>query len=97
MLQDLSATDIERYIKSKFTANAGFAEFQVRDPSSARELLVSMKAEGVFLWMHLVVQSLLEGLTNGDGSGISIVGSKSCRQISKISTQRSWRTCTTNI
>ncbi|TPX09867.1 uncharacterized protein E0L32_008889 [Thyridium curvatum] len=69
MLQDLSATDIEYYITSKFAANEGFAEFQVRDPSSARELLetIAKKAEGVFLWVHLVVQSLLEGLTNGDG------------------------------
>ncbi|KAI4862811.1 hypothetical protein F4820DRAFT_459963 [Hypoxylon rubiginosum] len=69
MLQDLSATDIELYIRSRFNANEGFAEFQLRDPSSAKELLetISKKAEGVFLWVHLVVQSLLEGLTNGDG------------------------------
>ena len=69
MLQDLSAPDIKWYIESKFTANAGFAEFQVLDPSSAMKLLwsISKKAEGVFLWVHLVVQSLLEALTNGDG------------------------------
>jgi hypothetical protein len=69
MLQDLSATDIEWYITSKLTANEGFAEFQVRDRLRAKELLetISKKAEGVFLWVHLVVQSLLEGLTNGDG------------------------------
>ncbi|SPO06621.1 uncharacterized protein DNG_09311 [Cephalotrichum gorgonifer] len=69
MLQDLSASDIEWYIESKFTANEGFAEFQVRDPWRAEALLktLSKKAEGVFLWVHLVVQSLLEGLINGDG------------------------------
>ncbi|KAJ8128398.1 hypothetical protein O1611_g5236 [Lasiodiplodia mahajangana] len=69
MLQDLSATDIEHYITSQFATNEGFAELQVLDRSSAKELLetISKKAEGVFLWVHLVVKSLLEGLTNGDG------------------------------
>ncbi|KAI0167621.1 hypothetical protein BJ166DRAFT_238645 [Pestalotiopsis sp. NC0098] len=69
MLQDLSAADIEWYIESKFTSSAGFIEFQLRDPLQAKELLktISKKAEGVFLWVHLVCQSLLEGLTNGDG------------------------------
>jgi Cdc6-like AAA superfamily ATPase len=68
-LQDLTSSDIEHYIKSKFTANEGFAEFLVLEPSKANELMdaISIKAEGVFLWVHLVVQSLLEGLTNGDG------------------------------
>ncbi|KAK7999567.1 hypothetical protein PG990_012167 [Apiospora arundinis] len=69
MLQNLSAADIDSYIISKFSANEGFSEFKVRDPTGANKLLesISKKAEGVFLWVHLVVQSLLEGLTNGDG------------------------------
>lgn len=68
LLQDLTQHDIKHYIQSKFSTNIGFAEFQVRDPVASDKLLsdISMKAEGVFLWVHLVVQSLLEGLTNGD-------------------------------
>lgn len=67
-LQDLSAGDISWFIRSKFEANTGFAEFQVRDATSSNDLMVeiSRKAEGVFLWVHLVVRSLLEGLTEGD-------------------------------
>lgn len=68
MLQDLTQHDIEHYIQSKFNANIGFAEFQAMDPTAANKLLsdISLKAEGVFLWVQLVVRSLLEGLTNGD-------------------------------
>ncbi|KAI1367115.1 hypothetical protein F5Y08DRAFT_299480 [Xylaria arbuscula] len=68
-VQDLSAPDIERFITSAFSANDGFAELQARDFLGAKKLLeaISEKAEGVFLWVHLVVRSLLEGLTNGDG------------------------------
>ncbi|KAI0516810.1 hypothetical protein F5B22DRAFT_636356 [Xylaria bambusicola] len=69
MLHDLSAADISLFITSKFSANEGFAELQVREPYQAQLLLekIAEKAEGVFLWVHLVVQSLLEGMTNGDG------------------------------
>ncbi|KAJ3566269.1 hypothetical protein NPX13_g7202 [Xylaria arbuscula] len=68
-VQDLSAPDINRFVTSKFSANDGFAELQARDFSGGKKLLeaISEKAEGVFLWVHLVVRSLLEGLTNGDG------------------------------
>lgn len=68
MLQDLTARDIESYIRSKFNANVGFAELQSRDPLASDGLLsdISKKAQGVFLWVQLVVRSLLEGLTNGD-------------------------------
>ncbi|KAK7977839.1 hypothetical protein PG988_005329 [Apiospora saccharicola] len=69
MLQDITAADIELYVTSKFSASEGFAGLQVRDPLGAKSPLESIpnKAEGVFLWVHLVVRSLLEGLTNGDG------------------------------
>jgi len=68
LLQDLTYPDIQVYVDTKFHANAGFAELEEREPKYARELLtrVALKAEGVFLWVHLVVRSLLTGLTNGD-------------------------------
>lgn len=67
-LQDLTKGNIDYYIASKFGANIGFTEFQIKNPIASQELLsdISAKAEGVFLWAQLVVNSLLEGLTNGD-------------------------------
>jgi len=40
----------------------------MREPEYAENLLreISGKAQGVFLWVHLVVSSLLSGLANGD-------------------------------
>lgn len=68
MLQDLTRADMEVYITSRFRESEGFKELQVTDPDSAHDLLkgILRKSEGVFLWVHLVVRSLLEGLTNGD-------------------------------
>lgn len=67
-VQDLTAPDIAHFIDSKFRSNSGFLEFQVRAPSQAQKLVkdIAKKAEGVFLWVLLVVRSLLEGLTDGD-------------------------------
>ena len=61
MLQDLTYDDIRNYVSSNFEGNPGFAELQRREPSYAKELQqhVAKKAAGVFLWVHLVVQSLL--------------------------------------
>ncbi|KLU87987.1 hypothetical protein MAPG_06977 [Magnaporthiopsis poae ATCC 64411] len=67
-VQDLTAPDIAHFIDSKFRSNSGFLEFQTRAPSQAQTLVkdIATKAEGVFLWVLLVVRSLLEGLTDGD-------------------------------
>lgn len=68
MLQDLTRADIDRFVSAKFTESEGFHELQVREPLYAERLLseVSSKAQGVFLWVHLVVNSLLSGMANGD-------------------------------
>jgi len=68
MLQDLTHGDIQAYVESRFEGNPGFAELEVREPKYARELKnhISKKASGVFLWVYLVVKSLLAGLVNGD-------------------------------
>jgi hypothetical protein len=67
-LEDLTYSDIQHYVSSKLSTNLGFAELQGGDPQSASALIdnVSTKASGVFLWVILVVQSLLEGLTDGE-------------------------------
>jgi hypothetical protein len=67
-LEDLTYGDIRHYCSSNLSKNLGFAALQTSDPRSASNLIetVSTKACGVFLWVTLVVQSLLEGLTDGE-------------------------------
>ncbi|KAF4464750.1 small s [Fusarium albosuccineum] len=69
MLQDLTKGDIEQYISSTFRESPGFLELEQREPQHTKSLLseVARKAEGVFLWVRLVVKSLLVGMANGDG------------------------------
>jgi hypothetical protein len=66
-LEDLTRSDIHRYIFDKFNENRAFCRFKDADPSYL-ELIeeVSRPAQGVFLWVYLVVRDLLEGLTHGD-------------------------------
>jgi hypothetical protein len=68
MLQDLTFNDIQIYVSSSFKDHAGFTELEDREPEFSRQLMdhISKKASGVFLWVHLVVKSLLAGLVNSD-------------------------------
>jgi hypothetical protein len=68
LLQHLSKPDIEAYVTGHFRVNNHFIRLQNSEPAIASALLQSIvqKASGVFLWVHLVVQSLLEGLSNED-------------------------------
>ncbi|RMJ12251.1 hypothetical protein CDV36_008121 [Fusarium kuroshium] len=69
MLQDLTKRDIQQYIAKTFRESPAFLDLEQRDPWHAEDLLseIARKAEGVFLWVRLVVKSLLVGMTNGDG------------------------------
>ncbi|KAL1873205.1 hypothetical protein Daus18300_004025 [Diaporthe australafricana] len=68
MLQNLTYTDLRHFVVSEFDSNEGFKRLQIRDPSYAHELMdnITDKASGVFLWVKLVVKSLLAGLTYDD-------------------------------
>ena len=68
MLQDLTIPDILNFVKDKLSSNHQFTELKVREPEYASnlELEIAKKSSGVFLWVHLVVESLLDGLTNSD-------------------------------
>jgi hypothetical protein len=58
-LQDLTAPDMRLYIRKRFNG--------IPDPEKERiAKKIVQKAAGVFLWVTLVVTSLLEGLINGD-------------------------------
>lgn len=67
-LEDLTVSDIHLYVTDNLRRNSMFVELQRLQPRDAELLIgeVTEKASGVFLWVHLVVISLLEGLRDGD-------------------------------
>jgi hypothetical protein len=68
LLETLTEKDIAKYVKAHFHGNQHFLHLRSFEPEVASALLrdVIHKASGVFLWVHLVVQSLLEGLQESD-------------------------------
>ncbi|VUC22370.1 unnamed protein product [Clonostachys rosea] len=66
-LQHLTNNDIRLYVRKKLEEHPNW---QVRPEEEYiyRSILteVTTKAQGVFLWVYLVIRSLYEGLTNGD-------------------------------
>ena len=66
-MQDLTRGDIEKYVRSKLENHRAF-RLRVSDQADYQNLIVRTvnKSAGVFLWIFLVVRSLLEGLTNED-------------------------------
>jgi hypothetical protein len=67
-LEDLTFNDIKDFVRSKFNADAEFENLRRRYPSFADKLMnnIVVKASGVFLWVDLVVRSLLSGMRLGD-------------------------------
>lgn len=67
-MQDLTRHDIESYVRDTFEKDIGFQEFLEENEEDTLDLIdaIVTGANGVFLWVRLVVQSLLEGLTNAD-------------------------------
>ena len=67
-LQDLTRNDIKLYIRETLEQNDLFNQLRKRENAHCVELVeeVANKAQGVFLWVFLVVRSLITGLTNAD-------------------------------
>jgi hypothetical protein len=67
-LQDLTERDIVFFITSNFEKNSYYQQFARDKPDEAKAVVqeIVSKADGVFLWVTLVVYSLLEGLRNRD-------------------------------
>ena len=67
-LQDLTRNDITLYIRETLEQNDLFNQLRKRENAHCVELVedVVNKAQGVFLWVFLVVRSLITGLTNAD-------------------------------
>jgi hypothetical protein len=66
-LEDLTKDDIKHYVQSKLQENERFRELEKQDPR-CNDIVADMvqRAQGVFLWVYLVVDSLLKGLDEGD-------------------------------
>ena len=67
-LQDLTAGDIKTYIDGKLRSSHIMTDLFDEHPDEAQELINELenRADGVFLWVRLVVNSLLIGLRKGD-------------------------------
>lgn len=67
-LEDFTLADITAYIQSHLRPDPAFALLRTLDPSFADKLVenIAAKADGVFLWVNLVVASLQKGIKAGD-------------------------------
>lgn len=61
-LEHLTKRDIDSYVRDDFNRSAGFRELKGIHPGDANGLLVDIveKSKGVFLWVSVVVQMLLQ-------------------------------------
>lgn len=68
VLQHLTHNDISLYIRENLQKQPAFREMAWADPSNGTGLVdnITKKASGVFLWVVLVVNSLIKGLSDGD-------------------------------
>ena len=67
-LQDLTANDISTYVNDKLNGSVAFTQLAARDKELASKLANEIvdRAEGVFLWVEIVVCLLLKGINNWD-------------------------------
>jgi NACHT domain len=67
-LQDLTQRDIEYFVTHKMHCSSAFKALSIREPEAASALIhnVVRKADGVFLWVKIVVKSLINGMRNRD-------------------------------
>ena len=67
-LERFTQSDIYNYITASLANSKHYTTLSKYEPDQAAVLVTEIheKAAGVFLWVHLVVQSLLDGLSNAD-------------------------------
>ncbi|KAK0616675.1 hypothetical protein B0T14DRAFT_250916 [Immersiella caudata] len=68
-MQDVNTADIKHVVKAKLEENQGFVDLRRIFAAETSRLIdeVVRKSSGVFLWVSIVVKSLLASLTEGDG------------------------------
>jgi len=71
-LQDLTFEDIQQYVETTLSNNHKMVNMMNKNPVNSAQLVQSVTkwADGVFLWVILVVKSLLKGLSNRDSIAI---------------------------
>jgi hypothetical protein len=71
-LHTLTASDIEFFVAGKLNENSAFQTLASKDPTMTQALVdeIVSTAQGVFLWVRLVVKSLLIGIRNRDSIAI---------------------------
>lgn len=67
-LQDLTSGDISTFVEDKLRKNEQMLRLEKREPAATATLMNELvsRASGVFLWVNVVVQSLLYGLEERD-------------------------------
>ncbi|OCT51420.1 hypothetical protein CLCR_07983 [Cladophialophora carrionii] len=67
-LENLTRNDIKIFVEERFQDLKDFKSLQQIYPQQSKELVLEIvkKAQGVFLWVHLVVRSLRQGVIDGD-------------------------------
>ena len=67
LLEDHNGDDIQRYVENRFEMDQQFTTLQSKDARTS-ELVdqIVRNAQGVFLWVRIVVSNLLRGLSNDD-------------------------------
>lgn len=68
-LEDLTSVDMHEYVRITLEEDKRFRQLMVREPEAlSLAAQIRDRAEGVFLWVYLVVRSLLRGLNDHDSS-----------------------------
>lgn len=67
-VHDLTRQDMLLYVRDQLGADDKFARLRTKDAELASDMITNVvtRAEGVFLWLYLVVRSLLRGLRFDD-------------------------------
>ncbi|KAK0618911.1 hypothetical protein B0T14DRAFT_602849 [Immersiella caudata] len=67
-MEMLTQRDMEHFVRCKFESNKAFKELEAASPDQASALRRGIvdKALGVFLWVSVVTNAIIEGLTDGD-------------------------------
>lgn len=67
-IEELTFKDIKSYVEDRFSQNPGYKNLTIDEPAYISVLAqnITDKSNGVFLWVTLVVNSLLFGITEGD-------------------------------
>jgi hypothetical protein len=68
MLQELTSEVISTFVEDKLRKNGQMLRLEKQEPAATAELVDELvsRASGVFLWVYVVVQSLLDGLESRD-------------------------------